>query len=56
MKNEGKNRLTLDLPIELHRQIKVRAAQEGLSMRELIERWIKNGLKTDIGDQPQTHN
>jgi len=45
MAREGINRLTLDLPANLHRDLKVKAAQEGVSMRDLVEQWIRANLE-----------
>jgi hypothetical protein len=36
MKEESVSRLTLDLPADLHRRLKVLAAERGVSMRSLL--------------------
>ena len=38
-------RTTLDLPDPLFREVKARAAQEGLKLKELIARYIQAGLR-----------
>lgn len=37
-------RTTLDLPDNVFRTLKTRAAMEGLAMKELVARYIKSGL------------
>lgn len=37
-------RLTVDMPAELHRALKLHAAQQGVQMAELVRRWIAAGL------------
>lgn len=37
-------RTTLDLPDPVFRDLKIRAAQEGLKMKDLVERYIVAGL------------
>jgi hypothetical protein len=37
-------RTTIDLPDELYRQVRVRAAQDGLRLKALIRRYIERGL------------
>jgi hypothetical protein len=37
-------RTTIDLPDELFRQVRVKAAQDGLRLKELIQRYIEQGL------------
>ena len=39
------SRHTAHLPEDLHKLLKVRAAQEGVTMQELIERLLRAGLK-----------
>lgn len=41
-------RLTIDVPEELHRRLKVKAAQDGVRMVDLVRRWIEDGC-TDVG-------
>jgi len=38
-------RTTIDLPDELYRTLKTRAAISGVTMRELVQRLIEQGLK-----------
>lgn len=33
-------RLTIDVPMTLHRQLKVKAAMEGVKMADLVRSWI----------------
>jgi predicted DNA-binding protein len=37
-------RLTFDVPTELHRKLKVLAANTGKTMRELILEWVKQHI------------
>lgn len=39
-------RTTIDLPDDLYRQLKARAALGGLRVRELITRYLEQGLRT----------
>ena len=41
-------RTTVDLPDELLRQVKARAALEGLKLKELIARYIAQGLAGSV--------
>jgi hypothetical protein len=34
-------RLTIDVPLDLHRKLKVKAAMEGVKMADLVRDWIK---------------
>lgn len=43
-------RTTIEIPDSLFRRLKVRAAQQGVSMKELIQQWIEKGL--DSNDKP----
>jgi hypothetical protein len=36
-------RLTVDIPEPLHRRLKVKAAQDGVRMVDLVRRWIEDG-------------
>jgi hypothetical protein len=36
-------RLTIDVPEELHRRLKVKAANEGVRMADLVRHWIEDG-------------
>ncbi|WAC20381.1 hypothetical protein OVA24_03185 [Luteolibacter sp. SL250] len=38
-------RTTLDLPDPIFRDLKIRAAQEGVKMKELVEKYIVAGLR-----------
>jgi len=38
-------RTTLDLPDELFRQVKAKAALQGSSLKELLMRYVENGLR-----------
>ena len=42
-------RTTLDLPDPLFREVKSRAAQEGMKLKELIAYYIEAGLRAPIG-------
>lgn len=44
-------RTTIDLPDDLYRQLKARAALGGLKVRELITRYLEQGLRT-LPEQP----
>jgi hypothetical protein len=43
-------RTTIDLPDELFRQAKARAALSGVSLRDLITRFVEHGLQ--LSDKP----
>lgn len=44
-------RTTLDLPDDLFREAKSRAALEGVKLKELMERFVRDGLRrTDASD------
>jgi hypothetical protein len=46
-------RTTLDLPDDLFREAKARAALEGVKLKELMERFVRDGLqRTDAGVDP----
>jgi predicted HicB family RNase H-like nuclease len=36
-------RLTIDVPEDLHRQLKVKAATDGVKMADLVRGWIEEG-------------
>lgn len=36
-------RLTIDVPEELHRRLKVKAANDGVKMADLVRQWIEDG-------------
>jgi hypothetical protein len=42
-------RTTIDLPDELYRTLKTRAAISGVTMRELVQRLIEEGLSAPVG-------
>jgi len=44
-----RKQLTLRLPFDVHLELKIRAAKEGRSMGELIERLIRQWLEGRVG-------
>lgn len=42
-------RLTVDIPEHLHRRLKVKAAQDGVRMVDLVRRWIEDGCADSGG-------
>jgi hypothetical protein len=44
-------RTTLDLPDPVFRDLKIRAAQQGVKLKELVERYIVDGLERPIGEE-----
>lgn len=38
-------RLTVDLPADLHRALKIHAASQGVQMVELVRQWIRAGVE-----------
>ena len=36
-------RLTVDIPESLHRRLKIKAAQDGVRMVDLVRSWIEDG-------------
>ncbi len=42
---EGMKRFTLDLPLELHRAIKLRSFEEGTTMAKLIRECLENCMR-----------
>ena len=42
-------RTTIDLPDPLFRRAKARAALSGLTLKDLITRWVERGLREDEG-------
>jgi hypothetical protein len=46
-------RTTLEIPDPLFREVKVRAAQSGLTLKELLNRYIEAGLKAPNLESPQ---
>ena len=49
-------RTTLELPDPLFREVKARAAQSGLKLKELLTRYIEAGLKAPHLQSPQTRS
>jgi hypothetical protein len=45
-------RTSLDLPDPLFRELKARAAMEGVKLKELIRRFIETGLRADASPVP----
>ena len=41
----AKNKATLNIDPELHRELKIEAAKQGMKIGELAERLMKEGLK-----------
>ncbi len=46
-------RTTIDLPDELFRQAKARAALSGLKLKELITRFVEEGLRRSSTSKPE---
>ena len=44
----GDMRTTIDLPDELFRQVKARAALDGLRLKDLITRFVEQGLRGGV--------
>ena len=40
-------RTTIDLPDDLFRQVKARAALDGLKLKDLVTRYVEQGLRQD---------
>ena len=38
---EGTSRLNANIPDSLYKELKIRAAQEGVSINELVVKWVK---------------
>jgi hypothetical protein len=47
--NDAFMRTTIDLPDELFRRVKARAALDGLKLKDLITRYVEQGLKQGAG-------
>jgi len=45
-------RTTLDLPDELFRQVKAKAAMEGAKLKDLLTRFVENGLRHQPEERP----
>jgi hypothetical protein len=41
-------RTTLDLPDEVFRQVKAKAAAEGITLKELLTRYVESGLRQPL--------
>lgn len=46
-KNPIRQRIILEVHPPLVRALKIRAAQEGVAMRDLVERWIQSWAKPE---------
>ncbi len=46
---EPQKRLTLDLPESVHKWLKLKAVEEGISMRDLMLQWVRE--KTSDSDK-----
>ena len=44
-------RTTIDLPEELYRALKARAALTGVTLRDLVRRLIEQGLRQPVGEK-----
>jgi len=44
-------RTTLDLPDDLYRMLKARAGLTGVTLRQLVQRLIEQGLRSSTGDE-----
>lgn len=42
--SESMKRLTIDIPADLHRRLKLLAASQGVNMADLVRGWIQEGL------------
>jgi predicted HicB family RNase H-like nuclease len=42
---ESIKRLTIDIPKDLHRRLKLMAASQGVNMADLVRGWIQEGLE-----------
>lgn len=43
-------RMSLDLPVPLHKRLKIMAVEEGVSMSDLIRKWIEQAMKQPKSD------
>jgi len=48
-------RTTIDLPDDLFREAKARAALSGLTLKQLITRWVERGLREADALPPAAH-
>ena len=46
-------RTTIDLPDDLYRTLKARAALRGITLRELVRSLVEQGLRQPTGDGPR---
>lgn len=42
--SEAMKRLTIDIPADLHRRLKLLAAGQGVNMADLVRGWIERGV------------
>jgi hypothetical protein len=42
--SESMKRLTIDIPQDLHRRLKLMAASQGVNMADLVRGWIEAGV------------
>jgi len=42
---EDSKRLTLDIPPSLHRKLKIKAMDEGVTMKKMIQKWFEEKTK-----------
>ena len=42
---EPMKRLTIDIPEDLHRRLKITAASQDMRMADLVREWIRKGLE-----------
>ncbi len=42
--SKSMKRLTIDIPADLHRRLKLLAASQGVNMADLVRGWIQEGL------------
>lgn len=40
-------RLTIDLPEDLHRELKIHAARQGVKMADLVRDWVRQGVNKE---------
>ena len=40
-------RTTVDIPDDLYREVKAKAAHQGVKLKEMLERFIRHGLESD---------
>lgn len=42
--SDAMKRLTIDVPQDLHRRLKLMAASQGVNMADLVREWIEDGV------------